>query len=199
MLILVDKMNKMLKSLLTAIVLAAASVSAHAASANLSHAPVDLTQDLLDYSSSDLFGSFTLAAGQLAGAGNNFFSDKFNFTLSGSSDFTGLATSLKPSLNSGLTLTGFSLNNASGVVLHGMLDLVNYSAQDQAWVLASNQTPLLAGTYFLQIDGYVASPAGGSYSGNIAVSAVPEPETYGMYLLGLGVAGLVLRRRKLAV
>jgi len=189
-------MTKMLKSLLTAVLLAAASFSAHAAPANLSHAPVDLTQDLVDYSSSDLFGSFTLAAGQQAGSGNNFFSDKFNFTLTGSTDLVGLATSLKPSVNSGLTLTGFSLNNASGVVFRGALDLVNYTAQDQAWVLSTNQTPLSAGAYFLQINGFVASPSGGSYSGNIAVSAVPEPETYGMYLLGLGVAGLVLRRRK---
>lgn len=35
-----------------------------------------------------------------------------------------------------------------------------------------------------------------SYSGQITVSAVPEPATYGMLLGGLGLMGLVARRRK---
>ena len=179
------------------VVLSAASLGAHAAPVDLSHAPVDLTQDLIDYSSGELFASFRLGGGQLAGAGNNFFSDKFLFTLTGAHDFSGLATSLKPSANSGLTLTGFSLSNASGVVLHGALDLLNFTAQDQAWSLQSGLTPLAAVNYFLQIDGYVASPTGGSYSGILAVTPVPEPETYGMLLAGLGVLGFLARRRKL--
>ncbi|WP_083708127.1 FxDxF family PEP-CTERM protein [Janthinobacterium sp. TND4EL3] len=190
-------MHKILKSLLMTVVLSAASLGAHAAPVDLSHAPVDLTQDLIDYSSGELFASFRLGAGQLAGAGNNFFSDKFLFTLTGAHDFSGLATSLKPSANSGLTLTGFSLSNASGVVLHGALDLLNFTAQDQAWVLNSGKMPLLAGTYFLQVDGYVASASGGSYSGNVSASAVPEADAYAMLLAGLGLMGFVARRRKL--
>jgi len=189
-------MNNILKSLFLAVMLAGGSLAAHAAPVDISHAPVDLTQDLLDYSGSNLFGSFTLAPGQLAGVEHNFFSDKFLFTLTGSNDFSGLATSLKPSQNSGLTLTGFSLKNAGGVVLQGTLDLLNFTAADQAWTLSSNAAPLAAGNYFLEVNGYVASAAGGSYSGNVAVNPVPEPETYAMLLAGFGLLGFMARRRK---
>ncbi|MBG6220162.1 MULTISPECIES: FxDxF family PEP-CTERM protein [unclassified Janthinobacterium] len=190
-------MKKFLKSLFVAAMFAGSSLAAHAAPVDISHATVDLTQDLLDYSSSDLLGSFSLAPGQLAGAGNNFFSDKFTFSVQGLNDLSALATSLKPSANSGLTLTGFSLRNANGILFKGALDLINFTAKDQAWSLQSGSMPLAAGSYFLQIDGYVASPAGGSYSGILAVTPVPEPETYGMLLVGLGLVGFMARRRKL--
>lgn len=190
-------MKKFLKSLFVAAMFAGSSVAAYAAPVDISHASVDLTQDLLDYSSSDLVNSFALAQGQLAGAQNNFFSDKFTFSLSGVNDLSALATSLKTSANSGLTLTGLSLGNASGILFQGVLDVSNYGPLEQAWVLQSGNTPLAAGNYYLQIDGYVASPTGGSYSGNLAIAAVPEPETYGMLLAGLGLIGFMARRRKL--
>lgn len=190
-------MKKFLKSLFVAAMFAGSSLAAHAAPVDISHATVDLTQDLLDYSSSELLGSFSLAPGQLAGASNNFFSDKFTFSVTGLNDLSALATSLKPSANSGLTLTGFSLGNASGILFHGAIDLIKFTAQDQAWSLESGSTPLAAGNYFLQIDGYVASPTGGSYGGILAVTPVPEPETYGMLLAGLGLLGFMARRRKL--
>lgn len=190
-------MKKILESLLVATLFMGSSVAAYAAPVDISHAPVDLTQDLLDYSSSELVNSFTLAPGQLAGEQNNFFSDKFLFSLSGANDLSALATSLKASINSGLTLTGLKLGNAGGILLQGTLDVINFAPQEQAWVLQSGMTPLAAGNYFLQIDGYVAAPTGGSYSGNLAIAAVPEPETYGMLLAGLGLVGFMLRRRKL--
>ncbi len=190
-------MKKFLESLFVAAMFAGSSVAAYAAPVDISHATVDLTQDLLDYSSSDLVNSFKLAPGQLAGAQNNFFSDKFTFSISGINDLSALVTSLKTSVNSGLTMTGLSVNNASGIVLQGTLDAINFAPSEQAWVLQSGMTPLAAGSYFLQIDGFVASSTGGSYSGNLAISPVPEPESYGMLLAGLGLLGFVARRRKL--
>lgn len=38
--------------------------------------------------------------------------------------------------------------------------------------------------------------AGAKYSGEVTVSAVPEPATYGMLLGGLGVLGFLARRRR---
>jgi opacity protein-like surface antigen len=38
--------------------------------------------------------------------------------------------------------------------------------------------------------------AGATYSGEVTVSAVPEPATYGMLLAGLGMVGAIARRRK---
>ena len=34
------------------------------------------------------------------------------------------------------------------------------------------------------------------YSGELSVAAVPEPETYAMFLAGLGALGFVARRRR---
>jgi hypothetical protein len=53
------------------------------------------------------------------------------------------------------------------------------------------------GSYLLRVIGSVAPTAGvGSYSGSLTVSAVPEPETYSMMILGLGGIAFALRRRR---
>jgi len=55
-------------------------------------------------------------------------------------------------------------------------------------------TPLLSGTRYIRF-----SNAGGDNIGmlldNVNVAAVPEPETYAMLLAGLGMVGLMVRRR----
>lgn len=193
-------MNKITKSLLLALLFASTSLVAQAAPTNLSAATIDITQDLLDYSSAELGHTFTLASGVQAGAAGNYFNDIYSFSTTGSNDLVGLMTSLKASPSTGLTITGFELRNAGGMVFHGTQDVINYAFSDQAWSFASGLHPLAAGNYFVEVNGYVASVAGGSYSGNLAVAAaVPEPETYAMLLTGLGMLGFMARRRKAAV
>lgn len=52
------------------------------------------------------------------------------------------------------------------------------------------------GNYYLFIKGI--STGTGGYNGSVALtSPVPEPETYGMMLAGLGLMGFVARRRKI--
>ena len=62
----------------------------------------------------------------------------------------------------------------------------------------------VAGPYYLKIFGTAsgtgAGPLNGIYSGAITVTAapIPEPESYAMFLAGLGVMGAIALRRKKA-
>lgn len=60
-------------------------------------------------------------------------------------------------------------------------------------------TLLQAGNYGFTVNGTLASGfAAGSYSGNVAVVAVPEPSTYAMLGLGLGLLAFTARRKSSA-
>lgn len=54
-----------------------------------------------------------------------------------------------------------------------------------------------AGTYTLTIQGTRGST--GSFGGNVAFNAVPEPATWAMMLLGFGAVGFAMRRRRTPV
>ena len=180
-----------------ALALAGNSLMANAA-VDLSNPVTDVTGDLYDYSSVGVKHDFSLTNAAHAGKGNNFFIDNYTFTLSESNDLSGLLTSLITTTNTGLAITGFDLLGNGGVVLAGK-QKAGDNAAEQAWSFSSGAHPLSAGAYTLRVSGYVDGTAG-SYSGNIAVAAaVPEPETIAMLLAGLGLIGVVSRRRKVAV
>jgi hypothetical protein len=50
--------------------------------------------------------------------------------------------------------------------------------------------------YEVVVDGKTALGSGHSYSGSISVSPVPEAEEWAMMMLGLGLVGLVAKRKK---
>jgi hypothetical protein len=62
------------------------------------------------------------------------------------------------------------------------------------WSLSSAH--LAAGDYYVQVSGRLVSDTSGSFGANINLAPVPEPETYGMMLAGLGILGFLARRRK---
>jgi hypothetical protein len=66
-------------------------------------------------------------------------------------------------------------------------------------VVLSPTNPLLAGNYTLQVRGTVTGLGGGSYAGTLNLTPIPEAETYAMFLAGLGLMGLISRRRKFGI
>ncbi len=46
------------------------------------------------------------------------------------------------------------------------------------------------------VSGTMLSDTSGSFGGAVMLNPVPEPETYGMLLAGLGVVGMLARRRQ---
>lgn len=71
-------------------------------------------------------------------------------------------------------------------------DIARASTATNKWEIYF--TDLLAGRYIIQITGTTRLSAPSSYSGQLSTAAVPEPST--LALLGIGLAGMGLVRRK---
>jgi len=119
------------------------------------------------------------------------FTDKYTFTLTGSSTVVGDLLSYTGNAKNGLDITNLALYGTSGLLLTGTQ--VSTGATD-IWQLSS--ATLGAGDYYLAVSGSAVSKSAGSYSLGVTVTPVPEPETYAMLLGGLGLMGVVARRRK---
>jgi len=53
--------------------------------------------------------------------------------------------------------------------------------------------------YMLVISGYAAGTTGGVFNVSMSATVVPEPAEYAMLLAGLGVVGMVARRRRMSI
>ncbi len=167
------KMNT--KSVLAAMLFASAGFMAQSA-----HAAVPtFTQALTLVDSSSDFGH------DIAVKGTSFI-DHFTFSIAANADLDGGFYANQGKVD-GAKITGFNLLNSLGaVVLSG-------SGTGGAWSIGS--AAIGAGNYSLEVIGTVTGNVHGSYSGTLNVSAVPEPETYGMLLAGLGLVGFAARRK----
>jgi len=168
-------------SILMAIVLAASSAFASAADFERS-STVTLVDGTSDFGPVESFD---------VGSLNKTFSDVFYFTIAGLSSADSNVSSISFDETAGINFSQFDLYKvgSSTAAAQGSLD-----AESGLWILSG--TNLTAGSYFFKVAGTVATNDAVTYSGNVLVSAVPEADTYAMLLAGLGLVGVIARRRK---
>ena len=203
----------MKKSLIAAIVFASASLAGSAAYAQT-------TGGSTTTSSSTMVGNTPQTITLNSGAGffgdsfaaNNMgstFMDKFNFNVSSTSGGTGTGTgtgmnsldaiisSISGSADTGLAITGLGLYNSTGTLVTSG-NMLQKGAVD-VWTISGSN--LSAGNYYLQVTGNLVGNTSAAFGGAVSMAMaapVPEPETIGMMLAGLGVLGFLARRRKAA-
>ena len=78
---------------------------------------------------------------------------------------------------------------------YDIVDMTNTVKGHYFGGLTVSRTVLMAGDYTLIVKGNADGITGGTYGVNLSVSPVPEPATYGMMLVGLGLLGFASRRR----
>ena len=177
----------MKKSLIAAVVLAGASFGS---SAVMAQTVIGNSPQALDWTDLSAYFGDVFAEGN---AGNTF-ADRFTFTVDGTSGYNldAIVESISRSADVGLDITALALYGADEALITagssvatGIYDL---------WTLSSNN--LAAGDYYVQVSGDVVSDTSASFGGAIMLAPVPEPETWGMLLGGLGIVGWLARRRQ---
>lgn len=125
-------------------------------------------------------------------ASSTLFVDDYSFDVSlpGDASATAIAGFTKWSFNA---IFSQAFIYAAGDVTKTHLADSPFSVPNPSPLVGLTAT-LGKGSYVLELVGYAAD--GGSYGGTLSVPAVPEPETYAMFLAGLGVMGAIVRRRK---
>ncbi|MFN3791627.1 FxDxF family PEP-CTERM protein [Massilia sp.] len=177
----------MKKSLIAAIVLASASFGSSAVMAQevIGNSPQAL--ELIDNTA--FFGDTFAADNQ-----GNTFEDRFTFTVAGDMpmNLDAIISSISRSESEGLDITALALYGEDDTLITTGSSLMS-GAMD-VWSISSDN--LVAGNYYLQVSGNLVSDTGASFGGAVMLAPVPEPETYGMMLGGLGILGFLARRRK---
>lgn len=138
------------------------------------------------------------------------FDDIFSFSLPSASDLLSFAVSVEKIVFVGKPpkepKSIFSIDDGTVKLYQGIFgdatpDTLKLSYQfNNGGGLFHASGPLGPGDYFYEVSGKGVGQGGGFFnltSGILpsTISPVPEPETYGMLLAGLGLMGIIARRR----
>ena len=197
----------MKKSLIAGIVFATATLGTSAVMAQTTGGAktVGNTPQVLDLTNGSGFFGDTFAMNNNGAS----FADHFTFSVNGTttSNFDAIISSISRTADTGLDITSLSLYRVGGGTGTGGTagDTLVTSGKSMSsgtmdvWSLSSSN--LAAGNYYVMVGGNLVSDTAASFGGAVMLSPtapVPEPETYGMMLAGLGVVGFLARRRKAA-
>jgi len=197
------------KSLIAGIVFATATFGSSAVMAQTTGggttSTIGNTPQVLDLTDGSGFFGDTFAANN----NGSTFADHFTFTVNGTTgmNFDAIISSISRTADTGLDVTALSLyrvGGGTGTGGTGADTLVSSGKSLQSgaidvWTLSSDN--LTAGNYYVLVGGNLVSDSAASFGGAVMMSPmapVPEPETYGMMIAGLGVLGFLARRRKTA-
>lgn len=135
--------------------------------------------------------------------GNSDF-DSFAFAIPAGSSLQSIVVTIAPPSGGNthdLVYANWAIRSGSSIAFNGTI------VGDLTWNAVDGGTynnELSAGIYNLTNNGLLYSGpfqavAKGNYTLALNVTAVPEPEIYGMMMAGLGLIGLHARRRKLSI
>jgi len=132
------------------------------------------------------------------------FTDTYYFTVA--DDLLGVSGSMAYSSVASFNLSAVLFNISSLDVSIYKGDVIDpaflvFGGSDNTGSFVTGSFNLDSSAYTLLISGVTTGAHGGGYTINMtgAAAAVPEPAEYAMLLAGLGVVGMIARRRKMKI
>lgn len=130
------------------------------------------------------------------GGVGSLFTDFLNFSVASDALMQGTVTD-RPGSLFGLTVLGISnldIDLWQGTSYSGPTSkLSDLGTGDN---ISFNSGALAAGNYFFKVTGHVDGLLGGVYEFSVSAAPVPEPSEWMMLLAGVGLLGLMVRRRE---